>query len=336
MLPFLRKHWFLLLILIGTVAVAFYPEWMGWTGWLDPTVCGTAAVFFSAWTLETRSLGAALARPWPAVWAVIISYGLLPMLGIVGGWLLPDIPDYQIGMLLITSVPCTLVSAVIWTRLAKGDDATALLIIFIANCTSWLATTAWLTLAVGTSGHALNAGPVMLTLVVVLVVPVGVGQMLRIPSFLRHTATKYRIMIGVAARLLTVAVMLKAAVEVRISFSQDQPVPGLATLATTAIVCLAVHLIALAAGWWSSKALGFDRPRRIAVAFGGSQKTLPISLILFDAYFRDKPLAVIPIVFYHFGQLIADTFIAEHLAGVSQQRHDEHKAENKEDAGLMP
>src|SRR6266851_1706527 len=171
MLPFLRKSWFLLLILLGTLVVAFSPDWLGWTVWLDPTVCGAAAVLFSAWTLESRTLGRAFARPWPALWALVVSYGLLPMLGILGGGLLAD-PDASLGLLLVTSVPCTLTSAVIWTRLAGGDDATALLITFLSNCTSWLATTAWLTLAAGADGTALVAVPLMGKLFVILVVPV--------------------------------------------------------------------------------------------------------------------------------------------------------------------
>ena len=336
MLPFFRKHWFLLLVLLGTVIVAACPDWLGWTDHLNLTVCGAAAVFFSAWTLETRSLGKALARPWPAMWAAVISYVLLPCLGIAGGWLLPGPPDYRIGLLIVTSVPCTLVSAVIWTRMANGDDATALLITFITNCTSWLATTAWLTLAAGTGGPAPRAARLMLQLIVVLVIPVGVGQSLRVPPILRRMATEHRIPLSVAARLLTLAVMLKAAVEVRIQFGEGQPAPPLTTLIIAAITCLVIHLIALATGWWSSRALGIDRSRCIAVAFGGSQKTLPVSLILFDAYFRDYPLAVIPIVFYHFGQLIVDTFIAERMAIRSTRWHKEHKRASEESAGLLP
>jgi sodium/bile acid cotransporter 7 len=332
MLPFLRKRWFLLLILFGTAVVVAWPEWLSWAQWLNPTICGAVAVFLSAWTLETRSLKNAIVRPWPALLALIISYGLLPAAGLAAGRILPD-RDYRLGLLLITSVPCTLVSAVIWTRLANGDDATALLITFLTNCTSWLATTAWLTLALGSNGPALDAGPLMLKLVLVLVVPVAVGQLLRFPVAMRRTATDYRTLWGVAARLLTVAVMLKAAVEVRTRFGEEQAAPGPADLVLLAGVCLAVHLIALGTGWWSSRAFGIDRPRRIAVAFGGSQKTLPVSLILFDAYFRDSPLAVIPIVFYHFGQLIADTFIAERLATHSTQTRN---GAREESAGLFP
>ncbi|HMF14876.1 MAG TPA: bile acid:sodium symporter, partial [Gemmataceae bacterium] len=252
--------------------------------------------------------------PWPAVWATVISYGLVPGLAWAAGQSFAD-DQIRIGLLLVASVPCTLVSAVIWTRMAGGDDATALLITLLTNCTSWLATTAWLTFTIGSRDQALDAGPVMVKLLLVLVAPVAVGQACRVPVPLRTLATQHVIAWGVAARLLTVAIMLKAAVEVRNRFDGDSTVPGLPALAVLALVCLAIHLIGLAAGFWSGQLLGFDRGSRIAIAFGSSQKTLPVSLILFDAYFQGYPLAVIPIVFYHFGQLIADTFIAERLAG---------------------
>jgi sodium/bile acid cotransporter 7 len=334
MLLFLRKHWFLLLVLFGTVGVAVLPGWFAWTGWLDPTICGSVAIFFSAWTLETRSLRSALARPWPAVWATAISYGLVPAMGLAAGQFLGD-DDSRVGLLLVTSVPCTLVSAVIWTRMAGGNDAVALLITFSTNCTSWLATTAWLTLAAGGSRASVGAGPLMVKLLVVLVGPVVVGQLLRLPAPLRGLATRHVTGWGVAARLLTVAVMLKAAVEVRNRLDSDTAVPGLFALGLLALLCLAIHLVGLAAGMWSGRLFGFDRASRIAVAFGGSQKTLPVSLILFDAYFQGYPLAVIPIVFYHFGQLIADTFVAERLAGYAPRKHEEPE-ESTEDASLLP
>jgi sodium/bile acid cotransporter 7 len=334
MLLFLRKHWFLLLVLLGTLGVAVRPGWLAWTVWLDPTACGSVAIFFSAWTLETRSLWSALARPWPAIWATAISYGLVPGMGLAAGYFLGN-DDIRVGLLLVTSVPCTLVSAVIWTRMAGGNGAVALLITFATNCTSWLATTAWLTLAAGGPQTSVGAGPMMVKLAIVLVAPVAVGQLLRVPARLRRLATQHVTAWGVAARLLTVAVMLKAAVEVRNRLDDDTAVPGLFALILLALLCMAIHLFGLAAGLWSGRYLGFDRASRIAVAFGGSQKTLPVSLILFDAYFQGYPLAVIPIVFYHFGQLITDTFIAERLAGSSPRRHEEHE-ESTEEASLLP
>lgn len=320
MLPFLRKHWFLLLLLVGTLLIIWQPRWLGWTVWLNPTVCGSVAVLCSAWTLESRRLGQALLHPWPAVWALVVSYGLLPALVLFFGPLL-NLPDYRIGLLLITSVPCTLASAVIWTRLAGGEEATALLITFLTNCTSWLATTAWLTLAIGTVAPAMDPGPLMLRLVLVLIVPVGIGQMMRLPPLMRRVANQHKPALSVAARLLTAAVMLKAAVEVRNSFDDDRLAPSAVALAGVAVLCVIIHLVALAAGFWTSRMLGFSRGDQIAVAIGGSQKTLPIALILFDAYFAAYPLAVVPIVAYHFGQLIADTFIAQQWADTKRAEH---------------
>jgi sodium/bile acid cotransporter 7 len=314
MLPFLRKHWFLLLILFGTLFVIGKPGWLGWTVWLNPTVCGAVAVLCSAWTLESRRLAQAFLHPWPAAWALLVSYGLLPALALSLGRLFSgEDEDYRIGLLLITSVPCTLASAVIWTRLAGGEEATALLITFLTNCTSWLATTAWLTLGVAAYVHSLDAGPLMVKLLLVLIVPVGIGQLLRLCSPMRRVADERKPALSVAARLLTAAVMLKAAVEVRKGFDNDSLAPNVLTLTAVAALCVLIHLIALAGGFWSSRWLGFHRGNQIAVAIGGSQKTLPIALILFDAYFATKPLAVVPIVAYHFGQLIVDTFIAQRL-----------------------
>jgi sodium/bile acid cotransporter 7 len=158
------------------------------------------------------------------------------------------------------------------------------------------------------------AWPMMRGLIGVLVLPVAAGQLLRAPAPLRQLSTRYKSVLSVVARLLTVAIMFKAGVEVRDRLGNDAA-PGLGSLVLVAGVCLTIHLVALASGLWSSKALGFDRPSQIAVAIAGSQKTLPVSLILFEEHFRNYALAVFPLVFYHFGQLIVDTFIADRLAG---------------------
>src|SRR5205807_364601 len=84
--------------------------------------------FLMACSLESRSLFQALLRPWPALWATLLSYGLLPILGwLVGGLVAHE--DLRIGLMLTASVPCTLASAVLWTRLAGGREATAQLLV---------------------------------------------------------------------------------------------------------------------------------------------------------------------------------------------------------------
>jgi sodium/bile acid cotransporter 7 len=313
MRAFLARHWFLLLILAGAVAVWQAPEALRWTALLDPALAGAAAVLLSAWGLEGRRLWAALARPRAALGALAVSYGLLPALAWLLGRLLPE-GDFRLGLLLMASVPCTLASAVIWTRLAAGNEATALLITLCTNASSWLFTTAWLTRAAGTGPVEADAAGMMLKLLLVLVLPVALGQLLRTAGPLARVAERHRPLLGVAARVLTLTIMLRAALEVRDRLGERAAVVSGWTLLLVAVLCLAAHLGALAGGYWGSRVLGCGPADQVAVALGGSQKTLPVALILFDAYFTGYPLAVVPVLFFHVGQLVADTFLAERWA----------------------
>ena len=81
------------------------------------------------------------------------------------------------------------------------------------------------------------------------------------------------------------------------------------------VLAVALHLFALASGLISCRWLGFDRGRQMAVAFSASQKTLQVSLVLYDQYFKSPfPFAVMPLLFYHVGQLLLDTLIAKRMA----------------------
>jgi sodium/bile acid cotransporter 7 len=84
------------------------------------------------------------------------------------------------------------------------------------------------------------------------------------------------------------------------------------------VLCVGTHVLALAAGFFSARLIGLDGPDQVAVGFAGSQKTLPVSLYLFEAYYANFPLAVVPMAFYHVGQLIVDTFVADWIAARSK------------------
>src|SRR5437868_5398407 len=133
----LRKQWFFVILLGGVTLAFLLPGWLRpVTARLEPRVVVAVALFLMALGLESRSLFGSLLKPLPALWAVLISYGPLPALGWLAGSLLPN-ADLRIGLLIITSVPCTLASAVLWTGQARGNEATALLVILLTTATSW-------------------------------------------------------------------------------------------------------------------------------------------------------------------------------------------------------
>jgi sodium/bile acid cotransporter 7 len=316
MKDFLTKRWFLLLLTVGLVLAGLRPEWLRpATARLPPRGVVACALFLMAWGLDSRSLGRSLRWPLPALWAMAISYGFLPGLAWLAGGLMPaDVRDWRVGLMISASVPCTLASAVLWTRMAGGNEATALLVILLTTCTSWLVTTFWLVLGTGTQA-AVDSTALMGSLLLYLVVPVGLGQLARQVGPLARLATDHRRALGFIAQLLILSIILKAAVDVRDRLGAESVALSAFTLLTAAVLCIGTHLAALAAGFWSGGLLGFDRANRIAIAFAGSQKTLPVALLLFEGYCKQEyPLAVVPLVFYHVGQLVVDTFIADGLA----------------------
>lgn len=314
MAAFLVKRWFLLLLAIGLGLAALWPDLpRPATDRVDPRGLVALALFLTSWSLESRSLGRALLRPLPALWAVAISYGALPALALLAGRFLLD-ESLGVGLMISASVPCTLASAALWTRMAGGSEATALLVTVLTTCTSWLATTWWLVLGTGIEA-SVDTTRLMGELALYLVVPFGLGQLARVPGPLARTVTRHRKGVGVAAQFLIFTIMMKAAVDVRDQLGSADTVFSASAVGTAVVLCVATHVAALAGGFWGGRLLGFDRASRIAVAFACSQKTLPVALFLFGVYYKDRyPLAVVSLVSYHVGQLVVDTFIADALA----------------------
>ena len=119
----LAQRWFLILLVGGVSLALACPDFCDrLTSWLEPRwVIALAAFAHGVDDADAQLLAGELARPWAALWAVALSYGLLP----AAGWLLGSLaatPDVRIGLLLSASVPCTLASAVLWTRLAGGNE----------------------------------------------------------------------------------------------------------------------------------------------------------------------------------------------------------------------
>jgi sodium/bile acid cotransporter 7 len=310
MRAFLVRRWFLLVLAAGLLAACTHPGWLRpATNRLPLRLVVALSLFLMAWTLEGRRLWQAAARPAPAVFSLAVSAVAVPGLAwLVGG--LFSLPDLRLGLLLIAAVPCTLSSAVLWTRLAGGNEALALLITMLTNGLGWLVAPAWLLLATGTLASPDVPG-MMGRLVAVLVLPAALGQTVRLAQPVARAVTRYRTLNGVVIRLLVASVLIKAAVD---AVDHAASIP-LRLLLLAGLAGVAVHLTGWGLGYFGGQALGFARADSTAVAFAGSQKTLPLALYLFATYYvSDYPLAVAPPLLYHVGQLVIGSFIADGLA----------------------
>lgn len=307
---FFLDRWFLvgMVVLVG-LALAFPGPLSEAARPLDPRIVIALALAIMAWTMPTRTLGEEIRRPWGALAAVFVGYGPLPFAGAYLGELLSP-SDLRVGFLIACCVPCTLASCILWTRLAGGNEATALLAVLLATLSSPLIVPALLALTLGAQVE-LPVESMAADLAITVVAPVVLGQALRRAEAARRFADRRKALLGALAQIFILATVVRAAssMGLRLREETNLSVGGLAACAVTA---MGLHLVALIGGYAVSQRLGLDRPRAIAVGFCGSQKTLPVSLALFDQYFKaDYPLAMAPLVFFHFGQLLLDTLVAE-------------------------
>ena len=316
MSSFLGKHWFLTALALGLGSTLLFPDSMHCvTDFWEPRLTVGLSLFLMAWTMPAHSLVTEFRQPYASMWAVLLSYGLVPL----SAWLLGQVApvrDVQIGLILVSSVPCTLSSAILWTRLAGGNEATALLAVMGTIVISWFATPLLLNGLTETSLAPDAVTGIMLDLILSLIVPMLVGQALRLIPACARLADRYKIFLSVLSQGCVLAIVLKAGVtvgdKVHGGSASETPMIFLWSVA----LAVTLHLLALAAGMISCRWFGFDRGRQIAVAFSASQKTLQVSLLLYDQYFMTRyPFAVMPLLFYHVGQLLLDTLIAKHMAG---------------------
>ena len=74
------RHWFLILITLAVAAALTVPQLLKpFTDYFEPRRTIAFSLFLMAWTMPTRSLVEEVRQPFASAWAVLISYGLLPL-----------------------------------------------------------------------------------------------------------------------------------------------------------------------------------------------------------------------------------------------------------------
>jgi solute carrier family 10 (sodium/bile acid cotransporter), member 7 len=286
-------------------------------------VITAVVLLLMAFSLDTQHLQAAVRSPGPVLWASLVNYVGIPLMawGLMG---LQHIRDFQIGLMIAATVPCTLAAASVWTRKAKGNDAVSLMVTLLTNTLCFLVTPFWLGMTLG-QAVTMNALGMIFELLIVVLIPTLAGQGLRQLRRFGEFATRHKTPIGVIAQSLILALVFLAAFRAGKQLGGDALPPSLASVVLVWGSCIALHLAAMAVGWTGSGLLGYSRENRAAIVFASSQKTLPIGVLIATAANmlgnpdllgpgQGIPFAVFPMLMYHASQLFIDTVVADALA----------------------
>ena len=262
-----------------------------------------------------------LSRPWPALLASTINMVGVPLLAWLAASTLP--PYLGGGLIVAATIPCTLASAAVWTRRAGGDDTVAILVTLITNLMCVVVTPLWLVALLGRSVD-LQIAPLVKELVLVVLLPMAVAQALRLNRRVAQWAERRKSRLALACQIGILTMVLLGAIQMGQRMHLPHPTtaaealrgtpvampPPSATffeIVWTVLMAAVVHLVAMAVGWHIAARTGVSRAQQIGVAISGSQKTLMIGLKLA----MDCGVSILPMVAYHVGQLLMDTFIAD-------------------------
>ena len=314
MQQFFRRRWFLLALGAILAVGLFSPGPLeGLADGLSRNAIVATVLLLMALPLEISAMWQAMRRPGPALLAVAINFGLLPPMAWGAALLLP--PDLAVGLIIMGAIPCTIASVSVWTRRAGGNDAVSIMVTMITNLACFIVTPALLKLMTKTQ-VSLDFGSLVGRLALIVVLPIVVAQLLRVYRPLATRATEHKVFLGSLSQCGILSMVFIGAV--RSGLILDDPSGEAIGAAgwTLMLACvIGVHVAMLWIGHVLARLFGMARPERIAVGFGGSQKTLMVGLYIGAEHYPTMPLAVLSMVAYHVCQLLIDTLIADRLRG---------------------
>ena len=306
-MQFLRNNWFLA-ALVGSLFIGYqfadalyFAIEAKWFKWMVVSITMIAMT----WPLQTSSLVDAVKHPMPAIIASIINLLCAPLLA----WPLSKLlnGDMGAGLILAAAVPSTLASAAVWTRKAGGNDSISMMVTIITNTVCFLVTPAWVFWLIEEEIAGFNISDSIVNLLLFLVIPMGLGQALRMVAGSANWATKNKPTFSLVAQFGVLVMVVLGSIKMAKSLDIESSNLVVNQVLIVVVIVSGLHLVLFFAGIMAGRAIRQDTANQIAIGFSASQKTLMVGLSVAVS----MGLNLIPIVAYHALQLIIDTLIAD-------------------------
>jgi sodium/bile acid cotransporter 7 len=313
---FLVRNWFVASLPLTVLLAWIVPEAGATGGWLRSEVTtriGVALIFlFQGLVLPTAALRQGASRWQLHLLIQGFTFVLFPLLGIaldlVIGSRLP--PDLRLGFLFLCVLPSTVSTSVVLTGLAGGNTVGAIFNAALSNVIGVVITPLWVAWLMKAGGQGRELGGVVKEIVLLLLLPLVVGQLFRWK--LSGWADRNKKRLGNASSGLILFLVFAAfcnSVQARFWTGL-----GSGLLLGTALGVVLIFALAMVLVEGLSRATGLDRGDRIAASFCAPQKTIASGIPLAKAIFGAHPglgLILLPILLYHPLQLIVCGVLAD-------------------------
>ena len=212
-----------------------------------------------------------------------------------------------IGLFLVAVMPTTLSSGVVMTGTAGGNMAHALFITIISNFIGIFSIPfilSWLLLFLNeTKGLTIDQGAIIIKLIIIVLVPLIIGIYSK-PFVYKifHPDKKKLQMINQCMVIGMVFISLAGA---------KQVIMGKSSSFFYIILLVTVfHLILLGSSYVLIKIFSIKKGSCESILFMGSQKTLPLSIMIQVSYFSEYGIALLVCVMHHIVHLLIDGYLS--------------------------
>jgi len=313
-----------LLALVAIVVVAILLPGPGATGGvlhMDLVATyGVAVIFFLyGLTLAPEKMKAGFGHWRLHICVQLCTFVLFPIVVLtLGTPLKPFIPpEVWIGFFYVAALPSTVSSSVAMTSLANGNVPAAIFNATLSSLIGVFATPLLMAWFLAQSGIGISLLPVIGKIVLVVLLPIIVGQVAR--HWLSGWASRNIKVIRLADRAIILAIVYN-------SFS-DSIVEGVwqghdaLLIAEIVFGVIALFFVIYGLMMIPCRLLGFDRADTIACLFCASKKSLATGVPMAKLIFGASPalgLIIAPIMLYHFCQLVIVSVIANRQGSLSR------------------
>jgi sodium/bile acid cotransporter 7 len=311
----IKRNWFLL-ALAGLAAVTLMDgtdtvarAGKGLKLYRATDVAISLIFFLSGLILKKEQIRAGISDLKGTVLALCLIFVVAPFIAFVIASFPLD-SGVKIGLFLVAVMPTTMSTGVVMTGAAGGNIAHSLLITVVANSMSIVTIPLALALLLGLGGGAssvpIEKGRLMLQMGMLVLAPLLIGLFLRpksrpLPRFLQKGIPVFN-----QCLILTIVWMGLSGAKAAVLESGSEMVLIL-------FLTFLFHALLLAASFAVVRVFRIEPGRRESVIFMGSQKTLPLAVMLQVTLFPQYGVALAFCVFHHFVHLMMDGYLVGRL-----------------------
>ncbi|MCK5695156.1 MAG: bile acid:sodium symporter [Desulfobacula sp.] len=312
MINTIKKQWFLCGLVLIFLAVIFDKTgWITLSGIYLKNHSGSSVMIFfifilSGMIIDIDQMKSGIRDVKSTLAALLMIIVISPFVAAAMSFLSLEI-GIILGLFLVAVMPTTISSGVVMTGNAGGNMAHALFVTIVSNCIAIVSIPLVLSILLLLQQQdkvlSIDQKAIIVKLLILVLLPLLTGMFLKKMVF-NITANQKKIM-GIINQCCVICIVFMS-----LSGVKEILIPKSSSFLLIVPLVIIFHLCLLGFSFLVSRLLNIGKGKRERVIFMGSQKTLPLAVMLQMTYFPEYGTALLVCVVHHITHLMIDGYLA--------------------------